>query len=69
MPAESFVDPLASSPFLGILRGIREQAIEPLVEAVVSAGLRALEITMNTKGAPGLIRRPHPRGRADLYPL
>ncbi len=57
MPAEIFIDPLASSPFLGILRGIREQAIEPLVEAVVPTGLRALEITMNTKGAPGLIRR------------
>ncbi len=44
-------------PVLGILRGIEEDAIEPITETVVSAGLRTIEITMNTKGAPGLIRR------------
>lgn len=50
------VEPLAGSSFLGILRGIREQAIVPLVEAVVPTGLKALEITMNTDDAPTLIR-------------
>ena len=50
------VDLLASTPFLGILRGIRAQAIDPLVEAMVPAGLKALEITMNTEAAPTLIR-------------
>lgn len=48
--------PFARSPFLGILRGIGKGAIEPLVEALVPAGLDALEITMNTPGAPDLIR-------------
>ncbi len=44
-------------PILGILRGIEPDCIEPLAETVISAGLGAIEITMNTKGAAGLIRR------------
>ncbi len=42
-------------PLLGIIRGAAPDDIEPLVEAAVRAGLRAIEITMNTSGAPGLI--------------
>jgi 2-dehydro-3-deoxyphosphogluconate aldolase/(4S)-4-hydroxy-2-oxoglutarate aldolase len=44
-------------PVLGILRGIEADEIEPIVETVVSAGLRTIEITMNTPGAPGLIKQ------------
>jgi 2-dehydro-3-deoxyphosphogluconate aldolase/(4S)-4-hydroxy-2-oxoglutarate aldolase len=44
-------------PVLGILRGIEADEIEPIMETVVSAGLRTIEITMNTPGAPGLIKR------------
>lgn len=44
-------------PILGILRGIEAEVIEPLTETVISAGLETIEITMNTKGAPGLIRK------------
>jgi 2-dehydro-3-deoxyphosphogluconate aldolase/(4S)-4-hydroxy-2-oxoglutarate aldolase len=44
-------------PLLGILRGIREEAVAPLTETMVSAGLRAVEITMNTEGAPHLIEK------------
>ncbi|MFA6357274.1 MAG: bifunctional 4-hydroxy-2-oxoglutarate aldolase/2-dehydro-3-deoxy-phosphogluconate aldolase [Candidatus Omnitrophota bacterium] len=44
-------------PILGILRGVDLGAIEPLVETVISAGLETLEITMNTQGAPELIRK------------
>ena len=43
-------------PVMGILRGAAPDEIEPLVEAVISAGLRTMEITMNTAGAPELIR-------------
>ncbi len=43
-------------PLLGILRGIEADMMEPLVETVVSAGLQTIEITMNTDGAPDLIR-------------
>lgn len=44
-------------PILGILRGVKPQAIEPLVETIVSSGLETIEITMNTQGARDLIRR------------
>jgi 2-dehydro-3-deoxyphosphogluconate aldolase/(4S)-4-hydroxy-2-oxoglutarate aldolase len=44
-------------PLMGILRGVKEREIEPIAETAVRAGLRALEITMNTDGAPGLIQK------------
>lgn len=44
-------------PVLGILRGVEADIIAPLAETVISAGLRAIEITMNTKGAAGLISK------------
>lgn len=44
-------------PILGILRGVEEGQIEPLIEEVLEAGLETLEITMNTPGAPGLIKK------------
>jgi 2-dehydro-3-deoxyphosphogluconate aldolase / (4S)-4-hydroxy-2-oxoglutarate aldolase len=44
-------------PILGILRGVEADLIEPLVETVISAGLQTLEITMNTPGAAGLIKK------------
>ncbi|MFH1791711.1 MAG: bifunctional 4-hydroxy-2-oxoglutarate aldolase/2-dehydro-3-deoxy-phosphogluconate aldolase [Candidatus Omnitrophota bacterium] len=44
-----------SMPLMGILRGIERAAIAPLAEAAAAAGLKAVEITMNTGGAPELI--------------
>lgn len=44
-------------PVLGILRGIKSGSITPLIETVASTGLRAIEITMNTKGAASLIKQ------------
>lgn len=44
-------------PILGILRGIPLAAIEPLLETLQTAGLETVEITMNTAGAPGLIKK------------
>jgi len=44
-------------PALGIIRGIDAGMVEPLVEAVAGTGLRTIEITMNTPGAPELIRK------------
>ncbi len=43
-------------PLLGILRGVRRRDIEPVTEAVVAAGLTAIEVTMNTFDAADLIR-------------
>lgn len=53
-------------PVLGILRGIELAHVEPLAEAVVAAGLQAIEVTMNTAAAPALIRRLHAVGRERL---
>ena len=44
-------------PILGIVRGVEEPLIEPLVDAAASAGLQAIEITMNTKDAAALIKK------------
>ncbi|MFH1208006.1 MAG: bifunctional 4-hydroxy-2-oxoglutarate aldolase/2-dehydro-3-deoxy-phosphogluconate aldolase [Candidatus Omnitrophota bacterium] len=43
-------------PVLGILRGITPSQLEPLFESIIAGGLRAVEITMNTEGATGLIK-------------
>lgn len=44
-------------PIMGIVRGIDEESIVPLVEAAISGGLETLEITMNTEGAESLIAK------------
>ena len=44
-------------PIMGILRGAKADAVKPLVETVVKAGLKTIEITMNTPGAAKLIQK------------
>ena len=44
-------------PIIGILRGLVEHHLAPLLETVIEAGLVSLEITMNTPGAGRLIRQ------------
>lgn len=44
-------------PVMGILRGVELDILEPLIETVISSGLKTIEITMNTKDAALLIRR------------
>ena len=44
-------------PLMGILRGITPESLEPLIETIVAGGLRTIEITMNTGGAPELIEK------------
>ncbi|MBI4982602.1 MAG: bifunctional 4-hydroxy-2-oxoglutarate aldolase/2-dehydro-3-deoxy-phosphogluconate aldolase [Candidatus Omnitrophica bacterium] len=44
-------------PILGILRGIELDLIDPLIQAVIASGLKTIEITMNTKSAPELIKK------------
>ncbi len=43
-------------PLLGILRGIAPEDLEPLFDCILGTGLEAVEITMNTEGAAGLIQ-------------
>ena len=44
-------------PILGILRGIEDSCLEPLLETVIACGMQAIEITMNTPEAAGLIKK------------
>lgn len=43
-------------PVMGILRGIEEKSVIPLAEAMISSGLKTVEITMNTHSAADLIK-------------
>ncbi|MDD5504059.1 MAG: bifunctional 4-hydroxy-2-oxoglutarate aldolase/2-dehydro-3-deoxy-phosphogluconate aldolase [Candidatus Omnitrophica bacterium] len=54
-------------PLLGILRGIHYSAVEPVIEASAAAGLRAIEITMNTADAPLLIKHARDKARGRLF--
>jgi len=44
-------------PLIGILRGISPDSIEPLAETISRSGLKTIEITMNTEGAPEFIQK------------
>ena len=44
-------------PIMGILRGIDEEAINPLTQSIIVSGLKTVEITMNTTGAASLIKK------------
>lgn len=44
-------------PIMGIIRGIELEYIERLIAAVISSGLKTIEITMNTEGADRLIKK------------
>ena len=51
------MDRFRELPLIGILRGVQADSIDSIVETAVSSGLQTIEITMNTPGAPDLIRR------------
>ena len=51
------LDKFRELPLMGILRGVTADFIEPVIETAISSGLQTIEITMNTPGAPDLIRR------------
>ncbi|MEK7393082.1 MAG: bifunctional 4-hydroxy-2-oxoglutarate aldolase/2-dehydro-3-deoxy-phosphogluconate aldolase [Fibrobacterota bacterium] len=46
-----FAQDLRAARVLGILRGCPDVAVETVAQAVLSSGLRFLEVTMNTPGA------------------
>lgn len=53
-------------PILGILRGITKEDVCPLVESSCAAGLKTIEITMNTASADSLIRQAVKASRKRL---
>lgn len=44
-------------PVIGILRGVGADFFPQLLQASFSAGLQAVEVTMNTSGAPDMLRQ------------
>ncbi len=44
-------------PLMGIVRGMDPADTEPLLETVVEAGLKTIEVAMNTSGAAGIISK------------
>lgn len=54
-------------PLVGILRGIDSGSLQPLIEACIDAGLKSLEITMNTAGAEVLIQQAVSYANGGLY--
>ncbi len=53
-------------PVMGILRGIAQDELTPLIETVIGSGLETIEITMNTQGACELIRRAAAQAKGRL---
>ncbi|KPJ99822.1 MAG: hypothetical protein AMJ60_03725 [Desulfobacterales bacterium SG8_35] len=54
-------------PLIGILRGIGAETFGPLMETSFSAGLQALEVTMNTPGAEEILSIHRERVPAGKY--
>lgn len=50
------IERFESRPLVGILRGMRNDQIEPIVQACLDGGLPNLEVTMNSDGAADQIR-------------
>lgn len=51
------VDTLEKARIIAILRGIEPAELIPAVEALYCGGVRAVEVTFNTPGAPDMVRR------------
>ncbi|MBU0549616.1 MAG: bifunctional 4-hydroxy-2-oxoglutarate aldolase/2-dehydro-3-deoxy-phosphogluconate aldolase, partial [Candidatus Omnitrophica bacterium] len=43
-------------PVLGILRGIKLEIVQELIEAIIASGLRSIELAMNTPAAGVIIK-------------
>ncbi len=50
-------DTIKELPVIGILRGISEKQVEPVSGIIISAGLKCIEVTMNTPDADQLINK------------
>ena len=51
------LDKFEKKPVLGIIRGIDSDSIKALSRTIVNSGLEAVEVTMNTPGAPEMIAK------------
>ena len=46
-----------SAPVIGILRGVKEESLQGVLDATISGGLRFIEITLNTHDSYHLIKQ------------
>jgi len=46
-----------SLPILAILRGISDKHIDPLLSLLMKSGIQYIEVTMNTAGAVGILKK------------
>ncbi|NJM16691.1 MAG: bifunctional 4-hydroxy-2-oxoglutarate aldolase/2-dehydro-3-deoxy-phosphogluconate aldolase [Bacteroidales bacterium] len=60
-------DAFYSLPIIAILRGVVASHVKPLSHAFVNAGIRFVEVTMNTEGAPGLISNFNEQANGRFY--
>lgn len=56
-----------SEPIIGILRGVEADFFGEIMEVSFAAGLKALEVTMNTPGVERIIARYRPQVPAGRY--
>jgi len=56
-----------SVPVIGILRGVDEDFFPDLMTTAFDAGLQAIEVTLNTKGAERIIEKSLPRVPEGRY--
>lgn len=54
-------------PLLGILRGIDEEMVSPIVDIIQETGLKAIEVTMNTPNASKLIAEMRRLSDGEFY--
>ncbi|MDA0690492.1 MAG: bifunctional 4-hydroxy-2-oxoglutarate aldolase/2-dehydro-3-deoxy-phosphogluconate aldolase [Nitrospinae bacterium] len=58
MPVSRFdVTRFKEEPALGIIRGVTEESLQGVMEAMISGGLRFAEVTLNTPNAASLIKK------------
>lgn len=57
MEREQGLSEINRTRIIAILRGVRESDIDKLAGALLAGGITVLEITLNTPGAPDMIRR------------
>ncbi|MFA5271291.1 MAG: bifunctional 4-hydroxy-2-oxoglutarate aldolase/2-dehydro-3-deoxy-phosphogluconate aldolase [Candidatus Omnitrophota bacterium] len=60
------IDKFRKQPILGILRDITKEEIPPLFETIIVSGLKSVEIAMNTKDAPALIKQAVNLSKGEL---
>lgn len=63
----SWIEQFNTMPLMGILRGVKADEIAPLTETVIAAGLRTIEITMNTEDASSLIEKLAESAKGRLF--